>query len=190
MGMLTPNPVIGFLNGKVGDLVFVHTKDGRIRVQHRPVRRAGFSAGELKGQALLAAANRYVHDVRQDPERYADYQNAARVIGKRACDLAKADFIHPPAVRDVDFSAYSGQAGQPIVIEATDDFGVVEVLVSLNEIAGGAIEEGAASLDQASGRWIYKAQMAVRPGQTIVVQVSAVDRPGNVATKSVDHALQ
>ena len=45
MGMLTFNPVIGFLNGKVGDLVFVHTKDGRIRVQHRPVRRAGNCGG-------------------------------------------------------------------------------------------------------------------------------------------------
>ena len=45
MAMLDPNTVIGILQGKVGDLVFVRTKDGRVIVRHRPVRKAEFTAG-------------------------------------------------------------------------------------------------------------------------------------------------
>ena len=33
MGMLNPNTLVGILNGKIGDLVFVRTQDGRPPLQ-------------------------------------------------------------------------------------------------------------------------------------------------------------
>lgn len=155
MGLLTPNPAIGILQGTVGDSVFVPTKDGKIRVQHRPVREAEFTAGELKGQALMAEANRYVTRIRQEREHYAVYQNAARLAGKRACDLARSDIYHPPVVR----------------------------------LTGVLIEERAAMLDEVAAQWVYVAKVPVPAGQTVIIHVAAVDRPGNVASKILDHAL-
>ena len=101
MAMLDPNTVIGILQGKIGDLVFVRTKDGRVIVRHRPVRKARFTVGELAGQSLLAQANVYARRIRQEPDQYALYQRAAGLNGKRACDLVKADFYHSPVINDV-----------------------------------------------------------------------------------------
>jgi hypothetical protein len=83
---------------------FVRTKNGKVIVRHRPVRRAHSTAGELAGQSLLAQANVYGRRIRQEPDQYALYQRAANLNGKRACDLAKADFYHPPVINDVDLS--------------------------------------------------------------------------------------
>ena len=38
MATLDPNTLIGILQGKLGNLVFVRTKEGKIIVRHRPVR--------------------------------------------------------------------------------------------------------------------------------------------------------
>ena len=136
MGMLTPNSLVGLLHGRFGDLVFVRGKDGRIWVRHRPRRQAAVTAGELKGQGLIAAANRYVRKIRQAPEQYAAYQRAARLAGKRECDLAKADFCHPPIITDVDLNAYTGATGEVIGVRASDDFEVVTLEVVVSEVGG------------------------------------------------------
>jgi hypothetical protein len=169
--MLKPNPLIGLIEGAVGDLVFAHTKDGRIRVQHRPVRKAPFRAGELKRQASVAAANRYVTRVRQSPEEYAVYQNAARITGKRACDLARCDCLCAPTIKDIDVSQYTGTPGQIVLVEATDDFEVLSVGIVISDAAGLVLEQGPAALDQTLGRWVYKVSVAVATGQTVVIHV-------------------
>ena len=130
MAMLKPNPLIGLIEGTVGDLVFAQTKDGRVRVQHRPVRRTPSTPGELKGQAFITAANQYVARVRREPVQYAIYQNAARIKGKRACDLARSDYLSPPIIHDIDVSRYTGAAGQAIGVQAIDDFEVVAALAA------------------------------------------------------------
>jgi hypothetical protein len=38
--------------------------------------------------------------------------------------------------------------------------------------------------------WDYTTQAALAVGQTVVVKVTATDRPGNEVTKRFDHALQ
>ena len=37
MAILDPNTLIGIIQGKIGDLVFVRTKDGKVIVRRRPV---------------------------------------------------------------------------------------------------------------------------------------------------------
>jgi hypothetical protein len=139
MAMLDPNTVIGILQGKIGDLVFVRTKNGKVIVRHRPVRRTHSTAGELAGQSLLAQANVYVKRIRQEPDQYAVYQRAATLNGKRACDLAKADFYHPPVINDVDLSGYGGNTGEVIRVEAVDDFGLTSVMLTISELDGSLV---------------------------------------------------
>jgi hypothetical protein len=189
MAMLDPNTVIGILQGKIGDLVFVRTKHGRVIVRQRPVRKSQFAAGELAGQSLLTQANVYVRRIRQEPDQYAVYQRAAGLNGKRACDLAKADFYHPPAINGVNLSAYRGNAGENIRVEAVDDFGLTTVMLTIAELDGSLVEHGATIPEPSSSKWLYQAQVSVPSGQTLILHVSAVDHAANSVTKTVDHAL-
>src|SRR5258708_5997938 len=118
MGMLDPNPLIGIINGKFGDLDFVRTHDRKIIVRHRPVREAEFTGPELANQSLFARAVAYVQRIRQQPEQYAAYKGAGKAKQIRACDLAHADLRHQPDIRDVDLSWYRGQSGEVIRVQA------------------------------------------------------------------------
>ena len=92
MAFLDPNTVIGILESKLGDLVFVRTRSGKVIVRHRPQRTSEFTAAELATQCRLARAAAYVKLVRAQPAVYTLYQQAAKLSGKRACDLAQKDF--------------------------------------------------------------------------------------------------
>jgi hypothetical protein len=189
MAMLDPNTVIGILQGKIGDLVFVRAKNGKVIVRHRPVRSGHSTAGELAGQGLLAQANVYVRRIRQEPDQYALYQRAGSLNGKRACDLAKADFYHPPVINDVDLSGCAGNTGEVIRVEAVDDFGLTSVMLTISELDGSLVEHGAAILEPSSSKWLYQAQVSVPSGQTLILHVTAADHAANSVTKTVHHAL-
>ena len=189
MATLKPNPILGTLRGKIGDLVFVPAADHTVVVKHLPVRKAEFTAGERRGQQRFAQAAAYVKQVRQQPDIYAFYQAAAKATGRRACDLAHKDFWHSPEISDIDLSAYHGQPGQELRIVAVDDCGVLAVMVALSRLDGALLEHGAATLSSEPSLWTYRAQQELAPGQTIQVHISATDRPGNVGRKTVHHAL-
>jgi hypothetical protein len=190
MGLLQPNPTIGTLHGTVGDLVFARTQDGQVQVRHRPVRRVDFKPGELANQSQFKLAAAYVKRVRAQPELYAVYEQAALIARKRACNLAHADLRHPPVIEDIDLSAYAGLPGQIIRVRAVDDFGVERIAVVISALDGAVLEQGDASPAENATVWVYAAQAAVPVGQTVVVKVTATDRPGNKVTKTFDHALQ
>src|ERR1041384_526498 len=102
MGMFDPNALVGIINGKIGNLVFARTKDGRVIVRQAPVRVAAFTGPELVNQTQFAQAAAYVRKVKQQVVEYAVYQSAAKLRGKRACDLAHADLRHAPLISRVD----------------------------------------------------------------------------------------
>ena len=188
MAKLDPNQLLGILHGKLGGLVFVRNADGTVHVRHSPVREAGFTEGELSNQARFKQAVTYVGKVRQQPDVYTAYQAAARAKGKRACDLANADCRHPPIIQDVDLSSYKGEVGEPIRVQAIDDFAVTAVTLTLTEINGLLLEQGSAVLLTRTSTWLYLTETAIPAGQTVVVvHVSVCDRAGNVVTKTFDH---
>jgi hypothetical protein len=189
MAKLDPNTIIGILQGKLGNLVFSRLKNGQIVVRRRPVRSAECTAGERVTQDQFKGALAYVSRIRPEPALYAPYQAAAKAAGQRACDLANADFRHPPAVHDVDLSCYTGRAGESILIGALDDFEVVRVRVTITALDGTVREEDLAAFDPSCSRWRYVALEHIPPGQTVLVHVAALDRAGNVGSKSVHHAI-
>ena len=169
--------------------MFARAKDGTISVRSRPVREAAFTAGELKSQSRLIKGNTYVQQVKAAPAAYTAYQAAARLRGRRACDLAKADFAHPPAITDVDLSQHTGQPGQPICVQAVDDFEVKSVQLTFTRLDGVLIETGAAIFEAGSASWRYVTQVPVACGGVVVVHVTVSDHPGNQVTKTFEHAL-
>ena len=185
MGYVEPNPFIGALKGKIGKQLYVAKYGDRYLIKRVPERpEAEATEAQKPVRQGLTAASLYWRWVKTQPELKAAYDQAAQVRKKRACDLAKADFLLPPTVKDIDLSAYRGQPADPIGIQAEDDFEVAGAWVRILELDGTVIEEGGAV--QTDGRWTYQGQTAVAAGKAIVVEVTTTDRPGNTAVKRVD----
>jgi hypothetical protein len=189
MGKLDPNSLIGLLRGKLGDLVFVPTKDGAVIVKHRPVRNAEFTPAELETHSAFRRAAAYVKRARQQPDLYGFYQALGTATGKRACDLAHSDCRHPPVIEDVMVSSYGGHPGDVIGVRATDNVGVISVVLTLRRLDGLVLEQGPAQPELGSA-WGYTGQTAIPGNQTIWIEVVAMDRPGNATVKGLHHALE
>ena len=128
--------------------------------------------------------------VMADAETKALYVEAAKAKGHPVFSLTIADFFNAPMVNEVDLSGYGGAVGEAIVIQATDDFDVADVAVTLTDADGNAIESGAAVETPAnSGRWLYTAQTAVATGTTVRIGVMATDRPGGMAEASEEKTV-
>ncbi len=189
MANVIPNPTAGQFSGTLGDLVFARSKNGKVIVRHRPVRKVPKKPGEAANQEGFIRAVAYAKEVwNSQPELRVKYTAAGKRQGRQGFQLAKADFRLPPAIGDVDLSGYRGNKGDLIRIVATDDFEVKEVLLVLRHLSGEILEQGAALLDQ--GIWNYRAQTQVPAGETVTVEAIAVDYRGHTASKHLDHACR
>lgn len=181
MATLTANTVIGILHGRMGNLVFAQAPNGRVIVRRSPIRKAPATSGELLNRSKFAASVAYLKGVILTPGLYEAYRRQARLKNKRPCDLAISDFHHPPEIRDIEMGAYKGRAGDPIKVEAVDDFHVEEVFVTLARLDREVIELGPAVPDDV--HWVYRAQTNIALPQTVVVHATVADYAGNMVTK-------
>ena len=146
-------------SGKMGNVVFRRYHDevvmsprpdfsGHTPTPGQAAQRQRFKLAALYGKAVLA-----------DPEKKALYEARAKAGGIPVFALSIADFLHAPAVEEmeaIDLSGYTGKAGETIRITANDDF----------EVAGVAVGITAAD------------------GQQVTIEVTATDRPGHKTTKA------
>ena len=90
-----------------------------------------------------------------------------------------------PVVSEIDLSGYTGGSNQPIRIVATDGFDVASVGVRITNTSNAVVEEGPATRSGQNGSdWTYQSRTALPPGETVSIEVTATDRPGNKAVKT------
>src|SRR6266542_881060 len=107
MGLTKPNPLVA-ITGQIGDL-YIAKQGDKYYVKRMPTREPHPATEAQKpGQQNLAAANRYWRSVKTQPELKAVYVLAGRLRSKRAVDVAKSDFMNPPAVTKIDLTGYLG----------------------------------------------------------------------------------
>jgi hypothetical protein len=87
-------------------------------------------------------------------------------------------------VDEIDLSDYTGQIGGAIHIRAHDDFKLKDVRVVIRDTGGVVLEQGAANDSTPDGSWTYTATANVPAGQTVAIEVTATDLPGNKGTKT------
>jgi hypothetical protein len=179
------NPIIEQMSGKMGDLVFKRYGD-EVVIARAPDRRAYEpSAAQLAARERFRRAAQYGKLALAQPEVRASYEAAAEESGEPLFSLMVADYFKAPVVDELDVSAYTGQIGETIVIQAHDDFEVTGVTVSLKEAGGQAVESGAATQNPPdSGRWVYTTKQTVASVAGVVVTATASDRPGNLGVKT------
>src|SRR5689334_12237182 len=111
------NPCVGEITGKIGNLVH-YTRYGKQLVRSAPVREEPFTAAELKNQTRFGLAQLFAAAVLTIPRQRARYEQAAAGTDASAQNMAVSDFYHSPIVAEMDFTGYTGRAGEFIRIRA------------------------------------------------------------------------
>lgn len=144
----------------------------------------GISSPRRKALDKLAAASQYARLQLADPTMRAEYENRHTTTKKNAYALAVADYLNPPQIRSVNLRHYTGHAGEPIAIKATDDFRVAGVRVELLDSQGAPIEGGEAR-EQGNTTWRYKTRQTIAPCEHICLVITAYDFPGNTSKQII-----
>jgi hypothetical protein len=184
MGFVKDNYVTSGASGNVGNLWSFRQRAGRtVLAKQRGASSKPPTAEGLAVQSRFKTAVDYALNAMNNPAIKAAYA-AAAPRGVSAYNMALGDAAQSPVVSKIDSTNYHGAVGDKLVIDATDNFKVTGIVVTIDSAAGALIETGSAVLDD-NKNWIYTATVAnaVIAGSKITAVAS--DLPGNTGTLSV-----
>ena len=185
MAKQTNNVVTHGLSGKVGDLLVFRQRAGKTVVSKAPLKRKVTTEGQKEQQRKFQRAVLYAKSVLADPGMGAAYNQAAKK-GQTGYNVAVADFFHAPDIQNIDISSYTGQPGDLIRIEVSDDFSVKEVKLTITNADGTLVEEGFAAPDAIGYLWKYTATATNDSLDGDKIEITVSDLPGNVAQKAIN----
>ncbi|TGE24017.1 hypothetical protein E5K00_02035 [Hymenobacter aquaticus] len=173
------------LSGKVSGLVFRRNANGTVTVGNapRPSSKAPTEEALAQRQRFQQAAF-YGRAIQQDPALKAAYETGKDTNTNSSYLVAVADYLSAPAIRHVDFSAYRGQPGDVILVQATDNFAVADVRVLIQNPDGSLVEEGPAQPEPDGFTFRFTATVANVSLEGDKITVTVADRPGNRTTEA------
>jgi hypothetical protein len=179
------NPMFEEARGQLGEIVFREVRGATVASRKPTTNGLEPSPEQAEHRERFRQAVAYGKFAMADEATREVYEQAAEGKGTPVFALTVADFLNAPAIGAIDMSAYSGQAGTPIYITTSDDFGVVTVNVTIRNSVGDVLESGSAVESVASSdRWTYTTGAAIPAGTEVHVQVIAIDRPGGTAVET------
>ena len=177
MAKVRNNMLVRGLSGAVGEQ-FVIRKDkaGRTIISNIPTfdEKRQFSEAQLAQQEAFREASAYAQTAK-DQEVYVAKADGTPMHPR---NVAMADWLHEPQIKDIDLSGWNGQAGQIIRIEAVDDVQIKQVTVVITDETGTVLEQGAA-VKTDDLWWTYTTTQAASGSPKVIV--SAEDLPGHIA---------
>lgn len=172
------NETVNGYRGSIGRLVFKQYR-GRTIVARKPIITKPPTEGQLAHRQRFKDAAAFAKSAAADSALRAFYEPIAKERDITVHALAMADFLNRPSFQYIDLFDYKGRVGDPIVIKALDDLGLVDVDVELVTQEGAPIESGkAVEQGTGSGKWIYTATAPVALGSTIFIEVNGIDHAG------------
>ena len=176
MAKITRNDITEGFTGMIGKQIVFKNRRGTRYAAARPEtnKKRKPTAGQKKVQDKMLRCNDYAIAAIKDPQVKEAYA-AAAVGGQTAVNVAFKDAWHAPIVHSITAQGYKGNAGDLIFVQATDDFKVASVKVSIFDENGIVIEEGNAMQDGLL--WMYTAVRNSDAAHRIVA--TAYDLPGN-----------
>lgn len=185
MAQTINNTITHGVSGKFGDQIVFRQVNGKTLMCKSPISRGKTSAKQEQQQEKFKKASQYAKQALEDPALSAEYTlESKRRKGLSAYNVAVADYLTSPTIEQVDISAYKGNVGEKIKVQAYDDYKVKSVKVYIHTSSSSLVEEGSAT--QQGIEWIYTAQTSNTnlSGTKITVKVS--DFAGNVTEKLVE----
>ena len=181
MASTTFNGFLDRVRGRFGNIVFKR-RDGATFISRPPApSTAAPTAAQLAVRERFRLAAAYARGALSDPVLRPLYEQRARDRQQPLFSVAVGDYFNPPVLHAIDAAGYHGQAGDLIKVSASDDFEVVAVRVVIRDAADAVIEAGPAALN--GGTWSYAATAVVAAGDTVTIEATAKDRPGNAHGK-------
>jgi hypothetical protein len=187
MAKLELNALMNALHGTVGDLVLVREGEN-IYVRRRSESTPPRTQSQVAHNSRFALASRWARMILADPAVKADYQRRCRGH-LTAHNLALSDFMHGPVIQSLGLDGYGGKPGDVIRVVATDDFRVVRVPVQIRTLDGEVLEQGEAERTETESDWLYHSQAAIPAATTVLIEVTALDLPGNQRTAKAFYHL-
>ena len=178
MAKVNKNIIIQGLSGSLGDQIVIRVdKAGRTRVSVKPSFDPDyqFNEAQLEQQEQFRAAATYAKDAKTNEE----YVTKAEGTPLTPYNVAVADWFHEPEIAAIDLSAWSGQIGQMIRIQATDDVKVTQVSVVITDENDTVLEQGQA-VNDGGGWWEYVTTEAASGNPKVIA--TAYDLPGHIAS--------
>lgn len=173
------------LSGRLGDWVFQRRKSKTV-LSKRPINTKEPSEAQIQQRKRFKKAKRYANRALANETARAFYEALAEEKDIPVFALCVGDFLNPPAIEEVDLSAYNGHEGSQILIETEDDTGVVSVQVSITDGNGTTYESGnAVEVKSGGGEWTYTTTTLMSPGMPVQINVVAKDRPGGTAEQNI-----
>lgn len=187
MAISKNNLLLTQVSGTIGKQLTVTQRGGKAilgKAKDKKGKRYKFTPKQLDVQSKFADAADYASEVKADPDMVAAYMAVAKP-GQNAHNLAIRDFYNAPQIHALRTDEYTGKAGQKIIVRATDDFRVYQVVVRIYSASGTLIEEGNALLGRNGVDWIYttvKGNPGYKGGK---VSAMAEDLPQNQTFEEV-----
>jgi hypothetical protein len=181
-------PAVEAIHGHVGNMLFKRWGTQEIVGSMPDFSGVTPTANQLAQRSQFRLATIYGKASMADPETKALYEGVAKGRGVPVFALMVADFLNAPSVDQIDLSAYTGKADEPIRARVSDDLQVSAVSIVIRAQNGDVVEQGAAVKGVDGLTWTYTTTTALDEGQAVSIEVSATDLPGNVATKTQDRA--
>jgi len=175
--------------GKVGKQYSLRNRGDQSIIASLPKKsRKSSSDQELTQQNVkdnFQRAVMYAKSVRiNNPELMAQYE-AVRKGTQSAFNVAFLDAYKGPRLKDLRTDEYEGVAGNPITVEALDNFRVKSVKFTLFSPDGTKLEEGEGKQAVSSFQWVYTTQVANPSVTGTKLKITAKDIPDNMTVLEV-----
>ncbi|MEP7135255.1 MAG: hypothetical protein ABI904_10010 [Chloroflexota bacterium] len=184
------NPMFEQVSGQLGDVVFRELR-GKTIASRKATLSAAASANQVAHRERFKLAAAYGKSALADETVRAQYEELAKTKNMPVFAATIADFFNAPIISAVDLSAYTGNVGDVIKVNALDDFGVAGVHVTISNADTDALIENGAAFEAVagSGLWVFTATAAAGEANNVKVNVVATDRPGGTVVSAKSKSL-
>ena len=106
------------------------------------------------------------------------YKESANT-GHNVLSAAYLDFITPPKILGIVVEGFLKDNRKPIMIAASDDFGVKSVNIRIYDRANNLLDSGQGKQFLQNSKWYYFPAISPEEHHELIVEARAFDHPGN-----------
>ena len=171
-------------SGKYGNQFVYRVRDDVSILAKKPRKtKKPTTEAQSEVREYFTEAARWAKKALQNPELLALYSSQAKGM-KTAFVIAVTNFMHPPVVREINVSEYTGAKTDRIRVKAFDNLYIKGVSLKITDASGTLIEQGSCELDSLGSHWNYTATSEVPSITGLVITAVAIDHPEHTGSLS------
>ncbi len=179
-------PTKGDISALLSNDVVVRKIRNQTIVSTITVPKASKSIRKKETNDRFAKAGAWAREILTEPGMKKLYSKGIDSRHTNARTVAVTDYLTAPKIHYISLKQHTGAIGDKIRIKATDDFQVTSVNVTITDKNGNQLETGATSrYKRKPVMWVYTLTVANPEIVGTVIEVQAMDRPGNKTEQKV-----